>query len=373
MARKIVFVLPNLLTGGAQRVVVNLMENLSSKKFDVKLVVLNKKKRIYKNKEIDGNYISNFLDDGRTIFLESNGAGKSMPKLLSFIWKEKPDLIFSTISYVNMYLLSLSFFFPSKTKLVVRETNMLSYKFPQIKQRIFLRWFFALIFKQAYHIVFQSKAMQDDFLNLFKGFSYNSKIIFNPVQSDFIQRQSAETCDEIEASYTNCLLVGHLTRQKAYDVLIRAIPILNDKNFRFHIIGRGPEREKLKEMADFYGVSNQIIFHGYQKNPYKFMNKADVFVHTARFEGLPNAVLEAGILGKPLILSDCPGNIHGMITDSFGCVFQNENPDDLAAQLRRFKNMHFSPEAIAAAFMKNYNARKIGRDYDMFLSKIADD
>ena len=126
MKTKIAFVIPNLLTGGTQRALVNIAQSLSTEDFEVALIVIHSATKKYG--ALDTKRIPIDRDCLRVIYLDLNGVKWSIFKLRSLLMKEKPDILFSSLSYLNLYLSFFSFLLPKGIKLVIRETNVLSVK-----------------------------------------------------------------------------------------------------------------------------------------------------------------------------------------------------------------------------------------------------
>ena len=127
------------------------------------------------------------------------------------------------------------------------------------------------------------------------------------------------------------LTVGRLTRQKGFDIAIKALKILADKghNVYWVILGDGPEKNALNNLAAKEGVSKRFILAGAKENPYPYYLAADIYVHATRFEGKSIAIQEAQILGCPIIASDCSGNREQIKSGENGLLC-NFNPKDIA-------------------------------------------
>ena len=80
-------------------------------------------------------------------------------------------------------------------------------------------------------------------------------------------------------------------------------------------MGEGREREKLEMIVKQLNISDNVYFAGLQKNSYKFMARADVFVLSSMLEGLPNALVEAIICGVPVVSTDCKSGPNEVIND----------------------------------------------------------
>ena len=86
---------------------------------------------------------------------------------------------------------------------------------------------------------------------------------------------------------------GRLVKVKGFDLLIGALALLHDTQVRLTILGAGPLRASLERLAHTKGVAGRVRFAGFQANPYTWFARADAFVLSSRYEGLPNVVLEA--------------------------------------------------------------------------------
>ena len=109
--------------------------------------------------------------------------------------------------------------------------------------------------------------------------------------------------------FSRIVAAGRLTRQKGFDLLIRAVaPILRRRpEVRLTILGAGPEESALRSLAESLGVWDSVSLPGFVENPYRFFKAAGLFVLSSRWEGLPNVVLEALACGTAVVAFDCAG------------------------------------------------------------------
>jgi len=135
------------------------------------------------------------------------------------------------------------------------------------------------------------------------------------------------------------LAVARLVHQKGLDLLIRALASLRDPacaDWRLVLVGDGPERSALTALAVREGVADRVVFEGFQTDPVRFMARASVFVLPSRFEGMPNALLEAMAAGLPVVVSDAsPGPLEMVDPGVHGLVVPSENVEALAEALGR--------------------------------------
>jgi glycosyltransferase involved in cell wall biosynthesis len=131
--------------------------------------------------------------------------------------------------------------------------------------------------------------------------------------------------------------VGRLTRQKAFDVLIRAfVEVRKDHRARLMILGEGDERPALEGLVNKYGLEQDIILPGFVPNPYPYMAHAAAFVLSSRWEGLPTVLVEAMALGAPVISTDCPSGPREILLDGkYGQLVPVDDPIALALAIAK--------------------------------------
>jgi len=101
------------------------------------------------------------------------------------------------------------------------------------------------------------------------------------------------------------VMVGRLARMKDQSTMLRALALL-PPDVRLVIFGDGRQRRRLAVLAERLGVAQRIDLPGFTNNPFAHVSRADAFVLSSRFEGSPNALLEALAVGTPAIATDCP-------------------------------------------------------------------
>lgn len=156
-------------------------------------------------------------------------------------------------------------------------------------------------------IVFVSESAKKSFFRLY-DFSLRSKtdVVNNILNLNSIRLKAEEDTNISQGSFL-FVAIGNLLPVKGFARLVRSSKLLKDKGyaFRVYIIGSGPERKKLNELAIAHGVCDSVVFSGFVKNPYPILKSADVFVMTSISEAMPTVLCEAFALGKPVIATRC--------------------------------------------------------------------
>ena len=111
--KKVLFILPSLRGGGAERVMVTLLKHLNRDKFDLHLALVSK----------EGPYLIEVPDDVPIYDLGVKRVRYAFVPMLKLIRRLKPDIVFSTLGHLNIALIMLKFLMPSHTRLIVREAN----------------------------------------------------------------------------------------------------------------------------------------------------------------------------------------------------------------------------------------------------------
>lgn len=129
--------------------------------------------------------------------------------------------------------------------------------------------------------------------------------------------------------------VGSLLKVKRVHLLLDAMAALKRKheNLTCLIVGDGPERKELEQRAQKLGISEAVIFTGFQNDPLSYINLMDLFVMATRSEGLPNVVLEAMLLSKPVCAFDVIGPSELVLDGKTGYLVPSGNVELLAEKI----------------------------------------
>lgn len=194
-------------------------------------------------------------------------------------------------------------------KSIVRVDNFVSKNF---------RGFFGALFQVAVRMFFHratcivavSKGIQDDLIQNFGIRKEKIRLIYNPIALKKIHEQSREPIPEAyEPLFRDPVVIhmGRLSNEKGQWHLIRAFSVLKKEvhNAKLIILGEGALRGYLENMIHDFGFEQDVYLLGWQENPYPYLARADVFVLSSLWEGLPDSLLEALGCGLPVISSDC--------------------------------------------------------------------
>jgi len=208
-------------------------------------------------------------------------------------------------------------------------------------------------------------------------------VLANPLDTATISNQAHQAAPEWVHSWwtgKKILACGRLTRQKGFDLLLEGIAALRQKglNCRLVILGEGEERSALLERTHALGLSDRVLLPGFYPNPYPIFKVADVFVLSSRFEGLGMVMLEAMVLGVPVVAFNCEGGGPEEILGdgSSGLLVEPLHTQQLADGVERLLFDHsFRSRCVVAASQKvrQYDAPLVARRFeDLFVHTVCD-
>ena len=352
--KTILFILPNLNQGGAEKVITTLANELDRNLFQPKILLFEKK----------GYFLNYLKDDVDIIELKIRRIRYSIFKIITIIWKMKPDIVFVGWGEIAAFLSPLIPFF-KKTKFITRETNVVS----QHVQRKEIRFFYRF-YNNFHKIIAQSGDMQKDLIESLNIQPEKTVKINNPVDVKFIENQMKTDENLFSGKFKNVVAIGNLTERKGFDLLLEVFKSLKDKPVKLHVLGDGRDREKLAKEKEKLGLKN-IEFSGIKENPYPYLYQADLFVLSSRYEGFPNVLLEAGACGTYALANDCPGGIDEIIQSGInGEISDITNADLFAQKIWELANKNYDKEFIQESIESRFSKEIIVKKYNQLLSEL---
>lgn len=323
MKKKILFAIPTLGGGGAERVLVNLLNNLDKNKYDITLFSI-----------FDGGINKKYLHDHITyqfyfkhIFRGNIHLFKFLnpEKLYKIMIKDEFDIVISYLEGPTTRILSGS---PKhKTRLInwihteINNQKIMTNSYRSLKEAV-------KIYNKFETTVFVSNTARTAFENTFKEIKGNMIVKYNTIDTTHITNKSQEKINEVEfdSNKINLISVGRFIEQKGYIRLLRIIHTLINENMNIHLylIGKGELEKKYDETIKKFNLEDHVTIMGYKDNPYKYVRNSDIFVCSSYLEGYSTAVSESLIVGTPVVTTLCSGmeellgsnNEYGLITEN---------------------------------------------------------
>ncbi|MFA5576795.1 MAG: glycosyltransferase [Tissierellaceae bacterium] len=294
---KVIFYLYALWGGGAERTIINIINNLSIDRYEIVLVL--------ETIKID-EYSYLIKEHIKIHVLDSTNYQERIKNLINCINRENPDILFTTLNDNNIILALAKLIGRLKVPLVVREANTRSESGTTTFLNKLATYFFYNFI--AAKVVALSQGVRDDLIQNFKIKKKKIILINNPIEINYIKKKSDEIVTDLSFSKGEkvILTVGRLVEQKDHATLLRAFRIVaKEVDVRLVILGKGKLENQLKTLLKELGIENKVIFLGFKGNPYKYMSMADIFVLSSRWEGFGHVIVEAMTVGVPVISTDC--------------------------------------------------------------------
>ncbi len=333
MKKKILFFHFDLGGGGAEKVLVNLVNNLDPDKYDITLyTVFNR-----------GVYKDSFAKHikRKTIFNKQFRGFITMAKLLS------PSLLHK-LFIREKYDMEIAFYhrFPARVISGCNNKKIKTYAWVHsgmVSPEDFFTSFRSVKEgKKAYYkfdrIAFVAQTALESFVEKTGWADLNCKVIHNAIDTNDIIEKSKVECDlVINRDILNICSVGRLSEEKGYRRLIKSLHSIKECGYdkwHFYLLGQGSEELKIKEMISNLGLDDHISLLGFKSNPYKYVRQMDLFVCPSYVEGYSTAVVESIIVGTPVLTTDCSG-MKEILDDEAGLIVDN-NDDSLYDGIKQF-------------------------------------
>ena len=358
---KCMFTIRSLTGGGAERVVSVLANAMAKKGIDTYIVTYARTDRDY---DLDKNVKVIVMPNRKDGFFTKM---QRIPDMYKIIHKIRPNIVIpfvGTVLYVTWFAcLGLK----SKFILTVRNNPWMV---PESKKERLLRNYIA---GKSDAIMIQNEEQGEYFP---EELQKKLIVVNNPISQDFI--------NSAKESYTNevCTVVtaGRLEPQKDQTFLIRAFAksFADKPQIKLYIYGEGKLRRNLETLIEDLSLQNRVFLMGRAINIVDVLQKADLFVMTSKYEGMPNALMEAMMVGVPCISSDCKTGpcslIHNQVN---GLLYSNGNEMDLIEKLKWCVSNPQQLSSIgkeARRFMlENYTEASISESIDRIKGRVKSD
>jgi len=362
---KVLFVIHDLCEGGAEKVLVNLVNNMDKTKFDITVQTL-----------FDVGVNKQFLHPDikyKSCFKHMIRGNSHLMKLLSpqtlYKWliKEEYDIVISYLEGPSSRVISGCPYERSKKIAWIHGEQHTK----ELASRGFRSYEEA---KKCYRrfdkIVCVSQTVLDDFAFIF-SIKDTLTVLYNTNETDKIVEKSKEVIDEIvfDEKTVNVCGVGKLIPVKGFERLVNVHKQLKKEGYPIHtyLLGIGKEEEKLRQLVEQNEVLDSFSFLGYKTNPYKYVKNCDLFICSSYKEGFSTAATEALIVGTPVLTTLCSGMKEMLGENEYGVIVENnehslykglkellDDPEKLEHYRRQaeIRGKYFSTEKTVSAVQK---------------------
>lgn len=324
MKKKLLFFGYTLEVGGAEKVLVDYINELNNK-YEIDLVLLQKK----------GEFLNNLPSNIKVIQLRNNILSYILFRYIPFIRKRKINKIANKKDYdvAIGFLEGRSATWVADIKKPIKRLAWIHNDVNKFDIGIFEKEI-----KESYSkldkIVTVSEVAKQSFCEKYNFKKDKVEVLYNLIDEKSIIEKSKEIVPENKVfTFVN---VGKMRPQKRQDRLVEIAKKLKEENYKFkiQIIGNGPEEEKIKELVKKYNVEDVVELLGLQMNPYSYIRQADCVVVSSDFEGYSVAIKEALLLKKAVISTNVCGVSEMFNNGKYGIVTEIST-DDLLDKMKK--------------------------------------
>jgi glycosyltransferase involved in cell wall biosynthesis len=268
--------------------------------------------------------------------------------LKKLIKHEKPDyLIIHLITSLPLILLIL---FNFKTRFILRVSGLPKLNFAR-------KWLWKIASKKLYLITTPTKTT----LNYLTDINLINKkkivLLTDPVFRirEIVNLKKEKINENFHLDNKYIISIGRLTYQKNFNLLIESFYQIKKKynDYKLIIVGDGEKRKELELLIDKLNLKHEVFLVGFKKNIFPYLKIADCLISSSRWEDPGFALIEAGILNKIIISSDCMSGPKELLNEDNGYLFSNENKDSLINKFNNYKKNNYENNQIKKIVTKN--------------------
>lgn len=347
--------------GGAERVAVNLIQEMVRQGISVDLIL----------NQVEGSFLDLVPDAVRVVDLQASRTVAGLPKLISYLRNSRPRNLITGLHYNSEVALLANIFSGELTRVLVIEHNMLSINSQGCRSTD--RWATSLahwLYPRADRVIAVSHGVAADLSEVTQLPINNIEVIYNPIITPELTRQAAAPVDHpwFQPGQPPIIVgIGRLVDQKDFSTLLRAFSVLRQqRECHLVLLGEGRLYDTLSNLAVALQIQDQVDFLGFTENPYRYLAKASLFVLSSAWEGFANVVAEAIALQVPVVSTDCPSGPREILANGkYGTLVPVA---DSAAMAKAMLSVLDSPSKIVPAeWLSQFSSEAITNRYIQLL------
>lgn len=328
--RKVALILHKFSCGGSDRVASHLANGFVKAGLRVELVVL------CRGGEVEA-VLSNLLSPAVCVTYLGRESGsraldlvRGLPGLAKHLRREVPDAVISTANntaWITAIALKLARL--PGTRLIFKTTNPVA----RSRHRGIGAWLRHQGYARAFRGVDAVWALSVEEAGELRAEFGDSADRFEAVVQPYVTPAMLAGPEPAatDKSRKHVICVARLTSQKRLDLLVAAFASIEDRSATLTILGEGEDRGALTALVARLGLDDRVSMPGYDPNVIDTLRRADLFVLTSRYEGLPAAVIEAMAANCPVISTDCFPSARVLMGEGEGCaIIETTDPPSLA-------------------------------------------
>lgn len=383
--KKILFVMPSMCAGGAEKSLVSLLNTIDYSKYEVDL-------KLFAPEGLFLGLVPDQVNILDTPLVEKTFNGNIFKALTSFVRTRRFKLLWDRIIYSVILKLPFSIYQTEQYSWKYRresyvglekmydsaigflEKSSIYYVIDRVKSKkktgfIHIDYtslkpdtkFDKTYFSKLDTIATVSDECKDILTNCYPELSDNIAYIKNIVSSKLIHTQAEQMVDDIDEGFT-ILSIGRLCTQKNFKDAVSAMKLLKDRgyNLKWYIIGQGALKDELEEQIKELGIEDNFILLGLRSNPYPYIKRADIIAQTSLMEGKSIVLDEAKILNKPILATNY-SSVADQVDDGRTGIIVDINPKSIADGIIRL----YEDSKLRESFVENLSKSEWGTEKEI--------
>ncbi len=368
--KKILFIIPSLVAGGAERSLLNLLLTLNQKKYKISIILLEDLPKVNPLEGLGNHGIvclkkKNRWDLGRLVFC----CGDNIRRI-------NPDVIVCVMTYSTIITFFSLFFFSLNKKVISWEHSvpvhdLRTERFSGLKALLI-----KLFYRRAEKIITVSKEAAKEYIEYFYLKPENVMTIYNPIPLEVIKKKSLEAVDHPFINGEDYLIItaGRLEHVKRYDRLLRIFALLRGQSIKAKLViaGKGTLERDLRKLSKELGIQDYVSFIGFRDDIFSWIKKADLFVLTSDYEGFPMVLLESMACGTPVITSYFAGVTELVENGKNGVIVNSNDEKDFAQAIIKLLKDEELCETIkehGLSCVKKFGTEKLVSDFEFVFDR----
>lgn len=334
MLNKIIFFLPTLGGGGAERTVIQLANNLVQQGRSVDVVVCD-------ITGVKGTLLPEVDPQIQLIDLSCGRVANAIFPLKKRLQAADYDVLVATQTHTNIIAALAKRLAKSQARLILREVSTPS---KNMKLQGAVKWLLKTLVNMTYpsasQVVCVSQGVMEDFREYYAYNKNNLVTIYNPVIDDtYVEKLQVPIEHRFFQPENKVILaVGRLTEAKNFGFLIRSFKALHDQHpeTRLIILGEGELRGELEQLVRDLSLSDVVDLPGFDPNPYAYFKYAELFVLSSNWEGLPGVLIQALASKIKVVSTNCPsGPMEILANAKFGLLVECNDQAGMTAAMQQ--------------------------------------
>lgn len=381
MKKKLLFIMPNLGSGGAEKALTTLLNLFDFESYEVDLLLFRR----------EGIFLAdvpekvNIIDGGENYAaFDSSAAAYIKSKLLNFdfksalnrieyakalnsgngakIWQCLKKAINKTQKHYDVavaYLEGNSVYYCVDC---VDADRKIGYVHNDYNGLGLDKNFDKPYFEKLDYLVTVSDECANVLCKVFPESAHKVRMLENIISPTLLKSLAESLPEEYETNSKKLLTIGRFSAQKGYDMAVRAAEILDKKgyDFKWFAVGKGDLMPQIKEEIASRSLQDKFILLGEKSNPYPYINGCDIYVQPSYFEGKSIAIDEAKLFNKPIVCTSFP-TVYDQLTDGETALLAEINPQSIAQKIEAL----LDNEPLCSKLSDNLKKEKHGNEEEI--------